>query len=80
MKLAFMVAAWLIGVLIGLETSTPLAPLLLLLGGSITFGLALRLRGFPVFTVVLALLLVLGAWRADVAPRASIWQVRPTPT
>ena len=67
-----MVAAWLIGVLIGLETSTPLAPLLLLLGGSITFGLALRLRGLPVFTVVLALLLVLGAWRADVAPSLNL--------
>jgi competence protein ComEC len=72
MKLAFMVAAWLIGVLIGLETKTPLTPLLLLLGGSITLGLALRLRGLPVFPAVLALLLVLGAWRADVAPNLSL--------
>ena len=53
MKLAFMVAAWLVGVLIGLETQTPLAPLLLLLGGSITLGLALRLRRLPVFPTVL---------------------------
>ena len=72
MKLAFMVAAWLIGVLIGLETKTPLAPLLLLLGGSVTLGLALRLRGLPVFPAVLALLLVLGAWRADVAPNLTL--------
>jgi len=42
-----------------------LAPLLLLLGGSVTFGLALRLRGLPVFPAVLALLLVLGVWRGD---------------
>jgi len=41
MKLAFIAAAWLIGVLIGLETRTPLAPILLLPGGSITLGLAL---------------------------------------
>ena len=72
MNLAFMVAAWLIGVLIGLETKTPLAPLLLLLGGSVTLGLALRLRGLPVFPAVLALLLVLGAWRADVAPNLTL--------
>jgi competence protein ComEC len=72
MKLAFIVAAWLIGVLIGLETKTPLAPLLLLLGGCVTFGMALRLRGLPVFPAVLALLLVLGAWRADVAPNLSL--------
>jgi competence protein ComEC len=72
MKLAFMVAAWLIGVLIGLETRTPLAPLLLLLGGSVTLGLAMRLRSLPVFPAVLALLLLLGAWRADVAPGLSL--------
>ena len=65
MKLAFLVAAWLIGVLVGLEASMPLAPLLLLLGGSVTFGLALRLRSLPVFPAVLALLLVLGVWRGD---------------
>ena len=65
MKLAFMVAAWLVGVLIGLETQTPLAPLLLLLGGSISLGLALRLRRLPVFPAVLVLLLLLGVWRAD---------------
>ncbi|MEE8465070.1 MAG: ComEC/Rec2 family competence protein, partial [Dehalococcoidia bacterium] len=65
MKLAYIAAAWLVGVLVGLETDTPLAPLLLLMGGSITFGLALRLRGLPVFPAVLALLLLLGVWRAD---------------
>ncbi|MCH7738316.1 MAG: DNA internalization-related competence protein ComEC/Rec2 [Chloroflexi bacterium] len=64
MKLTFMVAAWLIGVLIGLETRAPLTPLLLLLGGSVTLGLALRLRGLPVFVAVLVALLLLGAWRA----------------
>ena len=65
MKLAFLVAAWLAGVLIGLETSAPLLPLLLLMGGSVTFGLALRLRSLPVFPALLALLLVLGVWRGD---------------
>ena len=72
MKLAFIAAAWLIGVLIGLETRTPLAPMLLLPGGSITLGLALRLPNLPVFPAVLALLWVLGAWRADVAPSLSL--------
>ena len=58
MKLASLVAAWLIGVLIGLETRRPLLTLLLLLSGSVTFGLALRQRGLPVFPAALALLLV----------------------
>ncbi|MBC8281261.1 MAG: DNA internalization-related competence protein ComEC/Rec2 [Chloroflexi bacterium] len=65
MKLAFIVAAWLIGVLIGLETRTPLLPLLLLMGGSISLGLALRLRQLPVFPTLLAVILLLGVWRAD---------------
>ena len=60
-----MVAAWLVGVLIGLETSTPLAPLLLLLGGSICMGLALYLRRLPVFPALLAVVLLLAVWRAD---------------
>ena len=50
--------------MIGLETQTPLAPLLLLLGGSISMGLALSLRRLPVFPAVLCLLLLLGVWRA----------------
>ena len=65
MKLAFVAAAWLGGVLIGLETRTTLAPVLLLLGGSVSMGLALHLSRLPVFPAVLALLLVLGVWRAD---------------
>ena len=65
MKLASLVAAWLIGVLIGLETRTPLLTLLLLLSGSVTFGLALRQRGLPVFPAALALLLVLDDWRGE---------------
>lgn len=65
MKLAFIVAAWLVGVLIGLETRTPLLPLLFLVGGSISMGLALRLRQLPVFPAVLAVILLLGVWRAD---------------
>ena len=60
-----MVAAWLVGVLIGLETSTPLAPLLLLLSGSICMGLALYLRRLPVFPALLAVVLLLAVWRAD---------------
>lgn len=65
MKLAFLAAAWLGGVLIGLETQTPLAPLLLLLGGSFCLGLALYTRRIPVFPAVLAIVLLLGVLRAD---------------
>ncbi len=65
MRLAFLAAAWLGGVLIGLEIRTPLAPLMLLLGGSFTLGLALHLRRLPVFPAVLAVMLLLGAWRTD---------------
>ena len=65
MKLAFILAAWLVGVLVGLETRTPLLPLLFLVGGSISMGLALRLRQLPVFPAVLAVILLLGVWRAD---------------
>ena len=60
-----MVAAWLLGVLVGLETHTPLAALLLLLGAAVTSGLAMRLRQLPVFPAVLALFLLLGVWRGD---------------
>ena len=60
-----MAAAWLGGVLIGLETRTPPAPLFLLLGGSVSMGLALYLRRLPVFPAVLGVLLILGVWRAD---------------
>ncbi len=63
MKLAFMVAAWLLGVLIGLETSTPVAALLLVIGGSVSLGLALHLGRLSVFPTVLSLLLLLGVWR-----------------
>ena len=65
MKLAFIVAAWLVGVIIGLETQTALLPLLLLMVGSVSLGLALRLRQLPVFPTVLAIILLLGVWRAD---------------
>jgi len=65
MKLAFVAAAWLGGVLIGPETRTTLVPVLLLLCGSVSMGLALHLSRLPVFPAVLALLLVLGIWRAD---------------
>jgi len=65
MRLAFLAAAWLGGVLIGLEIQMPLAPLLLLLGASISMGLALRLRRLSVFPAVQAVMLVRGAWRAD---------------
>lgn len=65
MRLAFLAAAWLGGVLIGLEIQMPPAPLLLLLGGSISMGLALGLRRLSVFPAVLAVMLLLGAWRAD---------------
>ena len=65
MKLAFMAAAWLLGVLIGLETSTPVAALLLLIGGSGSMGLAFRVRRLPVFPAVLSLLLLLGVWRGN---------------
>lgn len=40
-------------------------PLLLLMGGSVSLGLALRLRQLPVFPCVLAVILLLGVWRAD---------------
>jgi len=57
------------GVLIGLETQTPLAPLLLLLGGSFSLGLALytrRISVFPaLFPALLAIVLLLGVLRAD---------------
>ena len=65
MKLAFIVAAWLVGVLVGLETRTPLLPLLFLVGGYISIGLALHLRQLPVFPAVLAVILLLGVWPAD---------------
>lgn len=65
MRLAFLAAAWLGGVLIGLESSMPLAPLFLLIGGSFSFGLALCLRRLSVFPAVLAVILLLGVWRAD---------------
>ncbi|MDA0262892.1 MAG: DNA internalization-related competence protein ComEC/Rec2 [Chloroflexi bacterium] len=60
-----MAAAWLLGVLVGLETSAPLTPLLLLLGGSVCMGLALRLRGLSSFPAILAAILLVGVWRAD---------------
>jgi competence protein ComEC len=60
-----MVAAWFLGVLIGLETDAPLAALLFLSGAAVTSGLAMRLRMLPVFPAVLALLLLLGVWRGD---------------
>lgn len=65
MRLAFLAAAWLGGVLIGLESSMPLAPLFLLIGGSFSFGLALYLKRLSVFAAVLAVILLLGVWRAD---------------
>ena len=65
MRLAFLAAAWLGGVLIGLESSMPLAPLFLLIGGSFSFGLALCLMRLSVFPAVLAVILLLGVWRAD---------------
>ena len=65
MKLAFLAAAWLAGILIGLEFSTPPVALLLLIGGSFSLGLALHLRRWPVFPAVLLVILLLGVWRAD---------------
>ncbi len=65
MKLAFLVAAWLLGVLIGLETSAPLSALLLLMGASVTLGLAMHLRQLPLIPAVMSLLLLLGVWRGD---------------
>ena len=65
MRLAFLAAAWLGGVLIGLESLMSLAPLLLLIGGSFPLGLALYLRRLSVFPAVLAVILLLGVWRAD---------------
>ena len=55
-----MVAAWFLGVLIGLETDAPLAALLFLSGAAVTSGLAMRLRRLPVFPAVLVLFLLLG--------------------
>lgn len=49
----------------GLVSSITLAPLLLLIGGSFTLALALYLRRLSVFPAALAVILLLGLWRAD---------------
>ena len=65
LTLAFLVAAWLGGVLLGLETDVRLAAVFLLLGASACLGLALYVARWPVFPAVLAALLLLGVWRAE---------------
>ena len=65
MTLALLVAAWLGGVLLGLETDVRLAAVFLLLGASTCLGLALYVARWPVFPAVLAVLLLLGVWRAE---------------
>ena len=51
--------------MIGLESLVPPVPLLLLMGGSFSLGLALYLGRLAVFPAVLAVILLLGVWRAD---------------
>ncbi len=65
MTLALLVAAWLGGVLLGLETDVRLAAIFLLLGASTCLGLALYVARWPVFPAILAALLLLGVWRTE---------------
>ena len=65
MTLALLVAAWLGGVLLALETDVRLAAVFLLLGASACLGLALYVARWPVFPTVLAALLLLGVWRTE---------------
>ena len=65
MRLAFLAAAWQGRVLIRLESSVPPESLLLLVGGSFSPGLALHLRRLSMFPAVLAVILLLGVWRAN---------------
>ena len=65
MTLALLVAAWLGGVLLGLETDVRLAAVFLLLGGATCLGLALYVVRWPLLPAVLALFLLIGVWRAE---------------
>ena len=65
MKLLALGAAWIGGLLIGLLTQVPLLPVLLLLLAVVVLGILLRVRGQPLWPIVLLPVLLLGLIRAE---------------
>ena len=67
MKLALLSAAWLCGVLLGLESGVGTIPLLLMAGAASAAAAGLRLARVPAVPTVLAAILLLGMARAEAA-------------
>ena len=67
MRLALLSAAWLCGVLLGLESGVGTIPLLLMAGAAGAAAVGLRLARVPAAPTVLAAILLLGMARAEAA-------------
>ena len=67
--LIFLTAAWLVGLLLGILAEAPALPLFLLASAGLPLGLLLVLSRWPVFPVVLAVLLLLAFWRVEVSEK-----------
>ena len=67
MRLALLSAAWLCGVLLGLESGVGTIPLLLMAGAASAAAAGLRLARVPAAPTVLAAILLLGMARAEAA-------------
>ncbi len=65
MRLGLVAAAWLGGVLLGLQSDIASTPLFLLLGASVLGVATARVFRLPVFPVLLLPFLLLGIWRAE---------------
>ena len=65
MKLVLLAAAWLGGVLLGLETDVRPAAVYLLFGAALFLGAAAYAARLPLFPAVIAVFLLAGIWRVD---------------
>ena len=65
MKLVLLAAAWLGGILLGLETDVRPAAVYLLFGAALSLGAAAYAARLPLFPAVIAVFLLAGIWRVD---------------